>query len=77
MTCRVQMAPMDRTVSSAVSVSTVTCLVTMSMELAIATWDTLATYVTRVSDTVPSHELSSKCVCTERTCLLLSAFIRT
>ena len=63
MTCRVKMAPMDQTVSSAVSVSTVTCLVTMSMELAIATWDTLATYATRVSDTLPSHELSSKCVC--------------
>lgn len=75
MTCRVQMAPMDQTVSSAVSVSTVTCLVTMSMELAIATWDTLATYVTRVSDTLPSHVLSSKCVCMERTCLLRSAFM--
>lgn len=56
-TCRVQMAPMDKTVSLAVSVSTVTSHVTMSMELAIATRGTLVIGVKKVSATSATDEL--------------------
>ena len=56
-TCRVQMAPMDKTVSLAVSVSTVTSRVTMSTELALAARGTLVTGVKKVSTTSATDEL--------------------